>query len=426
MTQPERGADSREYSVAVPSLFDIFWGKLANGRRCLAEWRKQGFLNKDKFGQTRRRAMRLETLEPRVLLSADLSHSAGIGASLDATLKVEDLAGAPILRLIDNPSSTILGELFLDQDIDVNIHGNDQSDRLKIGFDRAAFAHKIRFNFDGGAGGVDELSGADAASSWQLGADGAGGNDDGTFTGVERVTGGASDDTFFVLDAAASTAVEGGAGSDTLAGADADNAWTVSETDAGTLNALVFGGVENLQGGAGADTFTVTAEGEVTGSVRGGEGSDTLVAADEDNTWVISGADAGTLNDQSFSEVENLTGGAANDTFVFAGGAISGTIDGGGGINTFDYSSRAADVSMNLETGTASDVAAYVNVNRLIGGAGSDTLTGRDADSSWTVTAHNAGTVDGFAFEQVENASGGSGADRFVVSAGLDGTLSGG
>ena len=33
--------------------------------------------------------------------------------------------------------------------------------------------------------------------------------------------------------------------------------------------------------------------------------------------------DAGTLNGQAFSEIENLTGGAGNDSFVFAGGRIS-------------------------------------------------------------------------------------------------------
>jgi hypothetical protein len=63
----DAGATSR---VRIPSLFEIFFGRLANWIRRLAQWRKQGLLKKAM--QTRRqRAMRVETLEPRLLLSAD-------------------------------------------------------------------------------------------------------------------------------------------------------------------------------------------------------------------------------------------------------------------------------------------------------------------------------------------------------------------
>ena len=59
------------YNVRIPSLFEIFFGRLANWFRQLKEWRKQGLLRKALKALQRRRAMRLETLEPRVLLSAD-------------------------------------------------------------------------------------------------------------------------------------------------------------------------------------------------------------------------------------------------------------------------------------------------------------------------------------------------------------------
>ena len=39
-------AAGREYSVRIPSLFEIFFGKLANWFRKLAQWRKQGLLKK--------------------------------------------------------------------------------------------------------------------------------------------------------------------------------------------------------------------------------------------------------------------------------------------------------------------------------------------------------------------------------------------
>jgi Ca2+-binding RTX toxin-like protein len=352
---------------AVPTLTEIFWGPLANGFRRMAEWRKRGVLGEALQAHRRRAAMRFEVLEPRILLSADLTHVAPIGAALDATLRVDDVEGAPILRLVDNPSSTILDERPIDQDIDVHIFGAEQSDRLRIGFDREAIGHQIRVNFHGGEGD-DELIGPDRASTWRIGADGAGTSGDGTFASVERVQGGEAEDTFIVLDAGATTAIDGGGG------------------------------------------------------------SDTLIAADSENTWVIAGEDEGTLNGVVFSGVENLTGGAGNDTFIFAGGRISGVVDGGAGVNTFDYGSRTNTVTVNLEAGTATDVAAMVNVTRVAGGSGSDTLIGRNEDSTWTLTAANAGVVGTVTFESFENVTGGSGSDSFVFTAEahLEGLITGG
>src|SRR5262245_3482766 len=104
MSISEPGLRARDDSpVAVPSLFDIFWGKLANSRRRIAEWRRKGLLGKG-LRQQYSRAMRFEQLEPRLLLSADLTHVAPIGEAIDATLRVDDVAGAPVLRLVDNQS----------------------------------------------------------------------------------------------------------------------------------------------------------------------------------------------------------------------------------------------------------------------------------------------------------------------------------
>ncbi|MGH8568124.1 MAG: LEPR-XLL domain-containing protein, partial [Gammaproteobacteria bacterium] len=368
MTAHARRPDPRGSRPSIPSLAQIFWSPLANGFRRMAEWRRRGVLGEALQAHRRRAAMRFDTLEPRILLSADLTHAAAEGVALDATLRVDDAGGAPILRLIDNPSSTILGEHLIDQDINFTVLGNDQSDRLKIGFDRASLAHQVRVNFHGGEGGADELIGADSDSTWILDGPGSGSSDDATFTGVERVEGGAGDDTFVVLDASITTEVAGGAGDDTLVGADADN------------------------------------------------------------TWVITGEDAGALNGQGFVEIENLTGGAANDTFIFAGGSISGTIDGGGGVNTFDYGSRTASVTVDLEAGAATDVAAMVNVTRVVGGQGNDTLIGRSEDNTWTVSGRNAGGVGSVEFAEIENVTGGAGSDSFVFAqdARLDGLISGG
>ncbi|HEX5216215.1 MAG TPA: OmpA family protein, partial [Vicinamibacterales bacterium] len=219
----------------------------------------------------------------------------------------------------------------------------------------------------------------------------------------------------------------GGAGEDTLVAADDDNVWVISGDNAGTLNAQSFTGVENLTGGAGNDTF-VFAGGSLNGSVDGGAGNDTIVAADQDNVWRISGTNEGTLNDQSFTGIENLIGGAGADRFVFAGGSISGTVDGRGGINTFDYSSQAGGISVDLATGIATGAGSVANLSALIGSAGDDTLTGRDEDNVWTVGGTNAGSVGAVAFAEIENLSGGSASDKFVFDdvGALTGVIAGG
>lgn len=488
MTANTHESRTRSSRFGIPTLSEIFWGKLANGSRRLAEWRKKGVLG-EAFQEHRRRAMRLEALEPRLLLSADVSYAAASGVALDAALRIADVDGTQMLQLVDSGTYTVLGERSIDQDIDFTVRGNDLSDRLALDFNGGNIAHQIRVLFDGGAGGVDELIGPDRASFWRLQAPSVGTLDDHAFSGVERVKGGAAEDTFLVLDPSAAVVIDGGAGSDTLAAADVGNEWTISGVDAGTLNnGQSFAGIENVTGGAGQDTFVFASGGELTGTVSGGEGSDTLVGADRENAWLISGAnagtlnartfaeienvtggagedtfaftadgsvsgtisggegidalvgadtvntwvissqDAGTLNGQAFAGIENLTGGAGNDTFVFAGGSISGTIDGGAGVNTFDYGSRTASVTVNLETGSATDVGAMANVTRVVGGAGSDTLVGRSEDSTWTISGRNAGGVGAVEFAQIENVSGGSGSDTFVFTTGgfLEGIVAGG
>src|SRR5262249_57189414 len=81
---------------------------------------------------------------------------------------------------------------------------------------------------------------------------------------------------------------------------------------------------------------------------------DTVVGPDGDNQWLLRGANGGTLDTGvTFSEVENLRGGAAADAFVFGLGGVSGTIDGGGGGGTLDYAADFFGVTVNLQTGTA-------------------------------------------------------------------------
>src|SRR3990172_4551332 len=84
----------------MPTLSEIFWGPLANRLRRPAQGRKDG-PPRDAHPAPRRRAVRLEAPEPRVLLSADLMHAAAAGVALDALLRGNEVDGGSTLQLID-------------------------------------------------------------------------------------------------------------------------------------------------------------------------------------------------------------------------------------------------------------------------------------------------------------------------------------
>ncbi len=185
-----------------------------------------------------------------------------------------------------------------------------------------------------------------------------------------------------------------------------------------------------VTGGGQDDRLTIDASVPVSMSVMfdGGAGSDTLVGSEADHTWVISGTDSGDVGQTQFSDVENLTGGASDDVFLFSGGAgLSGTIMGGGGTNTLDFSAYTAAVTVNLATGAATGTAGFSHVQHVTGGADTDTLVGADVDSTWIITEADAGTVEGTTFSGVENLTGGQGSDTFVFAGGgVSGIIDGG
>jgi hypothetical protein len=127
------------------------------------------------------------------------------------------------------------------------------------------------------------------------------------------------------------------------------------------------------------------------------------------STWLIYPSAAGVSSVSLdgrvvFGQAWNLIGGPGNDYFQFtpqyrANGSIGGTIDGGGGINTLDYSQYAAadhvtGVSVQLANapalGTATGVGigtgttptpAVSNIQNLVGSRYNDVLIGNDQDN---------------------------------------------
>src|SRR5437773_12560610 len=141
MSAEDAGSSSREYDVRIPSLFEIFWGKLANWFRLLAKWRKQGLLKKALEAARRRRAMRLETLEPRVLLSADISYASS----------ALDLATVDVGHSIDHTDflDTVVPADAVDVDNAAPVDAGVPGDALKIG--RASCRERVESPGEDGA-----------------------------------------------------------------------------------------------------------------------------------------------------------------------------------------------------------------------------------------------------------------------------------
>lgn len=237
---------------------------------------------------------------------------------------------------------------------------------------------------------------------------------------------------------------------------------SVARSGAATIG---YGTDESLRiaAGVGNDTAHVIGTSANTPIVlQGGGGVDTLVGPDATNTWNLWGAGTGSVANVTFSAFENLTGGSVNDTFRFTSfAAVTGTINGGAGVNTLDDSAYPAGVSINLAAGTATATGGIANIQNITGtafndhltgnaaanvisanggvdviaggggndtiilgntqgaattvtdGAGSATLVGPNVANTWTLIGVGSGNVNGIAFSGIANLTGGSANDVF-------------
>ncbi|HUO44617.1 MAG TPA: filamentous hemagglutinin N-terminal domain-containing protein, partial [Burkholderiales bacterium] len=242
---------------------------------------------------------------------------------------------------------------------------------------------------------------------------------------------------------AASVTLTGGTGSDTIVGPDAANNWQITGGNSGTLNGYGFSSVENLTGGSGADSFTLNG-GTLAGNIDGGGGTNTLTADNVANTWTITGSNSGTVTGigGTFSNIQNLTGGAGDDTFVFGdGGSLSGALDGGAGTtNTINWTAyttgRSVTLTATAPVGFAGNEASigggFSNINSIAGaGTGGNTLTGANVVATWNITGSNSGSyvngIHALAFGGFQNLTGNANSDSFAFSdgAGVSGVIDG-
>jgi len=298
-----------------------------------------------------------------------------------------------------------------------------------------------------GSNFADTLSGDGAVNVLRGGSDndflyGAAGND--------RLEGGDGDDT-----------LEGGTGNDNLTGGFGSNTASYASATAGVTVKLSTGSAQNTKG-AGSDTLyqianltgsdhvdTLTGDGAAN-ILRGGAGNDVLDGAAgldtadySDKTAAVevtlAGATAvnvlvGGIAEDTIRNIEGVIGGAGND--VLTGDALANRLTGGGGSDIL----AAAAGNDSLDGGDGDDwLEAGLGDDTMDGGAGIDTANYGSAAAGVTVSlaiagGQNTGSMGTDALANVENLlgtgfgdtlSGDAGANLLNGGAGDD-TLDGG
>jgi len=300
--------------------------------------------------------------------------------------------------------------------------GGSNADTFTLGAGTTTFN-----SFNGsiaGGGGTDTLAATDGANSWQVTGSNAGTlNGTTTFSGITNLAGGVGADAFTLGVPAFSGSIAGGGGADSLVAANGINNWRVTGTNAGTLNSTTtFSGITNLAGGSVADTFSLDADVPTfSGSIAGGGGTDTLRATNGTNSWQTTGTNSGTLNGSTlFSGITNLEGGSGADTTTLGIPGFSGGVTGGGGTDTLAAGNGTNTwQAIGTNSGTLNGSTIFSGITNLAGGSGTDTLTGRNVTNGWSITGTKAATLDGMNGTGMDALVGGSGADTFRLGTGI-------
>ncbi len=203
---------------------------------------------------------------------------------------------------------------------------------------------------------------------------------------------------------------------ETITGTDAVDTISIHSSVSGSLGFTINGadGNDILTGGAGADTIN---GGDDDDTIDGAAGNDTL-NGDAGADTIRGGAGDDTLNGGADNDLFDEDGDPAL-------GLGADVFNGGAGTDTIDYSAREVDLEVSLDgsanDGAESETDNVKNdVENVTGGAGDDTITGSSANNQLT-GGPGADTLTGGAGDDVflEGASP-NGADTFVGGAGID------
>ncbi|MEZ6031499.1 MAG: hypothetical protein R3C17_00220 [Planctomycetaceae bacterium] len=202
----------------------------------------------------------------------------------------------------------------------------------------------------------------------------------------------------------------------------------------------------NVYGGGGADILNIAAEFDQTVFFNGGDGGDRLnVPSTESQIWNITGPNRGNVGPTTFESVESLGGGSGTDVFQFGpNGSLSGSFDGGGGVNVIDFSNAISNqqfpIDVNLQSNRFSLASGqFSGIQRIIGNSFTpDSVTNLIApnqESLWKLTSRNSGIMQGarsIVFENFNHLVGGNLADIFrfenanaIITGSIDGGTGG-
>src|SRR5450830_851047 len=272
-------------------------------------------------------------------------------------------------------------------------------------------------NFDGGSGGSDTINyGASSAGVTvnMVTMTGSGGYaQNNSYVNIQNATGSSYSDTFISNNQA--NHFDGGlAGSDTVSYASSDAGVTVSLYDGSASGGYAQGDtlahIQNVIGSNFDDTFIASSE---VNNFEGGGGVNTVsyfyatgaVVIDLTNT--IGTGTGGSLyaNGDSFSHIQNLIGGASDDTFIASQDAnkLDGGISTASSHNRVSYvaSDAAVTVDLNYANGTGTS-GGYAQGDQLLN---IQDLTGSNFDDTFVASAAN------------NNFDGGGGSNRVSYAA---------
>ncbi|MFK5914031.1 MAG: filamentous hemagglutinin N-terminal domain-containing protein [Woeseiaceae bacterium] len=338
-----------------------------------------------------------------------------------------------------------------------------------------------------GAGGTNTLSIATASdNNWTITSADSGNATvgvGGIFSNINNLAGGSGDDSFdFDVSSSLSGTISGGSQSSqdtidmsaltgaliislesditgieritannnigtTLIAGNMPNLWNVTGGNLGDVTSVSsaggsidFIGFANLQGNLKKDDFVISDNAGVSGNIDGVFDSSNInsliINTTSNNSWDIDGVNSGQVTvgiGGTFSNINEITGGSGDDTFlVRLAGSISNKINGGGENNfdTVDLNEKE-NIDINLATNSF-----YQNIEKYIGNndgtlsTRNSTFTGTNTNNVWIITADNDGSfalasspTNKIFFENFNNITGGNANDSFTYTA--DGFVNG-
>jgi hypothetical protein len=283
-----------------------------------------------------------------------------------------------------------------------------------------------------GGGGNNTLTGPNVPIAWSINAQNGGTLGTVTFSSFQNLVGGTGNDTFqFTSTGSLTGTADGGGGTNTLVGPDQATNWLINAANAGKMGSVPFVNFQNVTGGSGNDVFQLTQAGSLAGTVNGGGGSNKLIGRDQPSTWIINAVNGGMLGTMPFTNVQNLVGGAGNDMFQFTPiGRVAGTVDGGGGTNTLDYSGIGnVACSVSLQTAQAPRIQSglpggFTHIQAFVGSSSPNNfLYGPNLTDLWQITGPNMGQVAGVTFSAFQNLVGGRGTGNNTFRFSLAGSV---